>query len=305
MRTSRYTIYVDLPGNDSQVLLVHGYNGASDLVSRRVGTYLRCLEDGEPPKPLFGDWQSEHCTERKAPVLNQETVEILKRRGYLTHLTREEEERLLTHVADTIHTQRIANTPPAYTIVPTYNCNLICSYCFQNDMRTDTGTHGMLTVMTRQMADRIFQSIQNLEVDKKPPMPFQRHFTLFGGEPLLPATRDINQYLIEKAFAMGDSSFTAITNGTYLDTYRDLLGPRAISRLQITLDGPKAVHDKRRSFKDGTGSFDRIALNIGMALELGIRVSLRINVDTGNINSLPALAKEIVARGWNRMVVSD
>jgi uncharacterized protein len=34
LRTSSYTIYVDLPGDASQVLLVHGYTGAYDRVSR-------------------------------------------------------------------------------------------------------------------------------------------------------------------------------------------------------------------------------------------------------------------------------
>ncbi len=299
MRTSRYTIYVDLPGNDSQILLVHGYNGAYDLVSRRVGTYLHRLEDGEPPKPLFGDWKPEHYTEGEVPKLNQETMKILERRGYLTHLTAEEEERLLMYVADTIHIQRVANTHPAYTIVPTYNCNLSCSYCFQNEMRSDTETPAMLTIMSRKMADRIFESIRGIEAGSKHPMPSQRHFSLFGGEPLLPATRDINKYLLEKAFVMGESSFTAITNGTYLHKYRDMLGPRAISKIQITLDGSKSVHDKRRSFRDGTGSFDRIVDNIKMALDLGVRVSVRINVDAGNVNNLPVLAKEITEYGWN------
>ncbi|HSG40010.1 MAG TPA: hypothetical protein VLE27_10265, partial [Thermoanaerobaculia bacterium] len=36
LRTSSYTIFVDLQGNDQDVLLVHGYTGAYDRVSRRV-----------------------------------------------------------------------------------------------------------------------------------------------------------------------------------------------------------------------------------------------------------------------------
>ena len=59
LRTSSYTIYVDLPGNDEEMLLVQTYTGAFDRVSRRVATYVRSLEAGRPPKPLYGDWTPE------------------------------------------------------------------------------------------------------------------------------------------------------------------------------------------------------------------------------------------------------
>ena len=50
LRTSSYTIYVDLPGNADELLLVHSYTGAFDKVSRKVATYVRSLEQGRPPK---------------------------------------------------------------------------------------------------------------------------------------------------------------------------------------------------------------------------------------------------------------
>jgi len=83
-RTSSYVIYVDIPENDDNILLVHGYNGTYDKVSRAVATYLRSLEltrskgayaetpsSGGPPEGL---------------------IAILRQRGYLTTLTIEEEE---------------------------------------------------------------------------------------------------------------------------------------------------------------------------------------------------------------------
>lgn len=59
LRTSSYTIYVDLPEDKEQMLLVHGYTGAYDKVSQRVATYLRSLEVKHPPKPLYGVWSPE------------------------------------------------------------------------------------------------------------------------------------------------------------------------------------------------------------------------------------------------------
>ena len=59
LRASSYNIYVDLPDNPEEMLLVHGYWGAYDKVSRRVATYVRSLEVGRPPRPLYGTWSPE------------------------------------------------------------------------------------------------------------------------------------------------------------------------------------------------------------------------------------------------------
>ena len=55
LRTSNYTIYVELPGDADQMLLVHGYTGAYDRVSRGVVAYLRSLEKAAA-RPLHGSW---------------------------------------------------------------------------------------------------------------------------------------------------------------------------------------------------------------------------------------------------------
>lgn len=55
LRTSSYIIYVDVPHNDQDLLLVHGYTGTFDKVSKRVGTFVRTLEGGRAPKALRGD----------------------------------------------------------------------------------------------------------------------------------------------------------------------------------------------------------------------------------------------------------
>ena len=59
LRASSYTIYVDLPNNSHEMLLVHGYTGAFDRVSGTVATYLRSLELKRPIRPLYGQWTPE------------------------------------------------------------------------------------------------------------------------------------------------------------------------------------------------------------------------------------------------------
>src|SRR5437660_1150055 len=56
LRASSYIIFVDLPEEREKMLLVHGYSGAYDLVSRKVATFIRSLEVGKTPRPLYGAW---------------------------------------------------------------------------------------------------------------------------------------------------------------------------------------------------------------------------------------------------------
>lgn len=299
LRASSYVVYVDLPGNQSEMLLVHSYTGAYDKVSRRVATYLRALESRHAPKPLYGDWSPEPKIDGAVPAPSDESVALLKKRGYLTPMTPDEEEAFFTNVTSTFH-QRAVHRAPGYILMPTYQCNLRCAYCFQDHMRTDPAYHHLLRTMDRAMVDRIFRGMERIEAAHGIPAGAEvmRNITLFGGEPLLRESRPIVEYILDKAFGSGKASVMAITNATDLDAYEDLLGPDKISFLQVTLDGPPEEHDKRRIYEDGSGSFERIARNVTMALARGTRVSMRMNIDRANIAHLPALADEFVAHGW-------
>jgi uncharacterized protein len=301
LRASSYNIYVDLPDNPEEMLLVHGYSGAYDKVSRRVATYVRSLEAGRPPKPLFGEWRPEAPIAGEVIPPADETIAVLKRRGYLTEMTIEAEQAFFSTMATTMH-QYATQGMPSYIFMPTYNCNLRCSYCFQDHMRTDPRFHRLLRPMQRSMVDRLFTAMRHIETHHGVPKdaPRRRQIGLFGGEPLLESNRPIVEYIVHKALEFGETRFWSVTNGTDLHMYRDLLGPSVISRLQVTLDGPPREHDKRRIYANGQGSFERIARNITMALDLGVQVSVRLNIDRNNIRQVPALADEIMARGWDR-----
>src|SRR5262245_894985 len=103
MRTSSYTIYVDLPGNAEEMLLVHTYTGAFDRVSRQVATYVRSLEIGRPPKPLYGDWTPEAPVEGEITPPSEAAIAVLQRRGYLTSLSPQQEEDLFAGYVEKMH----------------------------------------------------------------------------------------------------------------------------------------------------------------------------------------------------------
>ncbi|MEM8930578.1 MAG: radical SAM protein [Acidobacteriota bacterium] len=299
LRTSSYTIYVDLPDQRDEMLLVHGYTGAWDRVSRRVANYLRGLEVRRPPKPLYGVWSSEPDRPEEVETPPDDTLSLLENRGYLTRLDPKQEETLFGRLAVRLHARAQARTP-SYVFMPTYDCNLRCSYCFQDHMRTDGAFRHLLHTMSAEMVDRLFAAVPEIESlhGLEPDPERRREIGFFGGEPLLARHRDVVERIMRRARELGDADFWAVSNATELDAYADLLGPGDLGRIQITLDGTAAEHDLRRIYADGSGSYERIARNIDLALDRGVVVSVRLNIDRQNIELLPAVAEEFIARGW-------
>jgi uncharacterized protein len=302
LRASGYTIYVALPDNEDEMLLVHGYTGAFDKVSRAVAQYIRSLESGPPPKPLYGEWLTEPALDDTPPwpAPSAHTIERLRKRGYLTTMTAQEEEGYLARLVKKMH-QRDVTAMPSYLFMPTYNCNLRCSYCFQDHMRTKPEFRHLLRRMTPDTVDRIFAGMREIEREHgyDPDAPLMRRIGFFGGEPLLADNREIVGYIMDRARAAGRTSFWAVSNATELDAYEDILGPNDIAYIQVTLDGPAAEHDKRRIYADGSGSFDRIARNVDLCLARGVEIHIRMNIDRNNIDQVPVLAEQIIERGWD------
>lgn len=280
------------------MLLVHGFSGAYDKVSKEVAGFIRSLEGSHKHKPLFGEWTEQSIDAGFSSDITENLMELLLKRGYLTELTANEEHEQFKSIANAVHK---AGLRPEYIFMPTYDCNLRCAYCFQDHMRTDESNRHLLKRMTTSTVDQIFDAIPRIEqhCGVSDSQSYPRDIGFFGGEPFLRSNYEIVRRIIEMAKALGEASFWAISNATELDTYEDLLGPELISRLQVTLDGPQDEHDIRRIYTDGSGSFNIIASNISMALERGVAVGIRINLDRNNLSRVPRLCQQIVSLGWS------
>ena len=87
----------------------------------------------------------------------------------------------------------------------------------------------------------------------------------FGGEPLMnfPLIQPVVVYATERAAKRGrEVKFSMTTNGSRL-TKRiiDFIKEQKISPL-ISFDGPPEVQDRQRPFKNGRGSYNRVAANV-------------------------------------------
>ena len=177
-----------------------------------------------------------------------------------------------------------------FLIYPTFQCNFYCIYCYQKDK--------ILTkkVISRQYVDRAFGAIDRIRGSSQvTPLIY-----LFGGEPLLKGRRheDIIRYILSESRARKFRT-GIISNGSNLKDYSGLLKSYGVEFVQVTLDGPRHFHDKRRIYVNGKGSFDDIVEGIEHIRD-DVRIMVRINLDSQNIDSFPEIADVCGDYGWFR-----
>lgn len=119
----------------------------------------------------------------------------------------------------------------------------------------------------------------------------------YGGEPL------VNFPSVERlstAFRTMNIEYSAkmVTNG-YLLTHEvaEKTEPFAIRNIQITLDGPEPVHDKRRMLLGGQPTYRKIMDNLKYLLEVNktITIDIRTNVDRRNMDEYNTFYKQFKA----------
>ncbi|MFI1212579.1 radical SAM protein [Streptomyces sp. NPDC020802] len=188
---------------------------------------------------------------------------------------------------------------PHLTIAPTMDCNFGCDYCFESHVRgamSDQVQAGLVDFAGALLAS----------AGEEPDL----SVTWFGGEPLM--AMSVISRLSELFLALVDSgqakSYVAdiITNGHGLSaTVLERLRRADVRQIQVTIDGPKSIHDSRRYLKaSGGGSFDRIVENLRRAVE-HFRVVVRVNVDRTNADTIEELFLQLDRTGLLPAVLVD
>jgi len=271
MHVSKYIIYQDL--DEDHALIASSLTGAIDLLDPRGKAAWLAL--------------SAH---NKADGLDKKFMARLRKRGYIYNST-EEEAKLFNELATAFRSSQL-NYPLRFAICPTYQCNLACKYCYEGELpQVSTLTLGERDV------EALFRSIDCVSSSRSE----QKAGTeLTGGEPLLPRNRTLIEQIFIEASKRGHS-IGVVSNGVCLAShFADLFlsYSKSISFVQVTLDGPREIHDSRRPFKGGQGTFEAISTTIDFLLEHELPVRLRINIDAQNIPYLSELFAFIRSKGW-------
>jgi uncharacterized protein len=259
-RISSYVIPIEVTSD--KYMLLHGYSGAIDIIEKHVWDMLKNRNFND----RFDD---------------NELLEYLAKRNYITQLTKEEEYNYVMRLAAALH-KRDTLFSASYTLIVTYDCNFRCPYCFELKTMTEELRE---STMTRDVVDKVFAIIDKIQAKK---LRKANRVALFGGEPLLAKNYGIVSYIVEKGIERG-LKFNAITNGYDLKYYKDLLSPDKIYHLQITIDGMEEMHNKMRPHCMCYPTFQTIISNIGMALSMDVAVTVRFNADKNNVVQLRSL----------------
>ena len=169
-------------------------------------------------------------------------------------------------------------------LLPTEKCNFRCTYCYED-------------FAVGKMAPATVQGIKRLLQRRIPDL---RYLSIdwFGGEPLLASEiiHDVGQHVCELAHGRSDLRFdSGVTTNGHLLTM-DMVGRLhavGVRNYQISLDGPRELHDQTRKQANGRGSFDRIWHHLAAIQHsaLEVNVLLRIHLTPRNLSAMePFLA---------------
>ncbi len=257
-----------IPIKENEIFMLNLINAAADIVDTTVYKKIK---------------------DNKFDELNSEIISLMKERKYLFD-SEDYYKKFISEVDKKIERLEKSATPN-FLVVPSYACNLHCIYCYEQTYMIK----GTTDIDPLKMVDLQFERIDKIMKEYHEKNDIQENedirITIMGGEPLLRCNVKTIEYIFEQT-KKRNYSLDIVSNGVDLNYFIDIFNKYkdTLKHIQITVDGVKEIHDKRRIFHSGKGSFDLIMNNIKLALENDVTIVLRVNVDGTNINELPELA---------------
>lgn len=173
-------------------------------------------------------------------------------------------------------------------LMPTEACNFRCVYCYETFQQKRM--HPGVVIGVKRLLERRAAGLRSLGL------------SWFGGEPLLAA--DVIEDVMGHVAALR-GSVPGLSVESDITTNASLLDPERAARLldlgvtkyQISFDGPREWHDRKRVRPGGLGTFDRIWENMKALRDLKrqFRVTVRLHVDRENESALPEFLDALAA----------
>jgi len=164
--------------------------------------------------------------------------------------------------------QRKYNTTVAgITINTGLVCNCRCVYCYEGQ------EHSSASVLTPEKADDIIAFIK----DKFPPNT-KLNLAFLGGEPLI-CFDEIKRIYYELKSVFEHISSSVITNGILINEDIALFLKETKASIQVSIDGLKHHHDKKRIDASGSGTYDKVVAGVKILQGAGVSIGVRTHVD--------------------------
>lgn len=268
MYFSKYNIILPFSEEQNKFAIINALSGSFDIASKEEVDKLYGIKEGKEIKDI-------------------DFLDYVIERGYVYEEKEFEDFRLKQSYKE--FNEIMEESPTQVLLVPTYGCNFSCIYCYER------GIPGKKELISKEAVDAFFEDMAiRLKNEKIKP-----YITLFGGEPFIdtPIQKEIMSYIINKSREL-NYEIAAVTNGYNIVEYIDILEKGLIREIQVTIDGPKDVHNSRRKLLGGGDSFEKILKGIDMLVSRDIPVNLRVVVDWDNAEYLPQLADILDKKGY-------
>lgn len=266
MKVSQYNIFFKYKNN---YLLANTFTGAVFTISDNIKEALK----------------SNNFT-----TLSKNDIEIYKKTGILIN----DDVNEYNIYQYSVNRESYNNTVLSLTILLTRNCNFKCIYCFEGQKK-ETKT------MNESTKKSILFFIENVLLQNKNIKIVS--ITLFGGEPLLGFCKNYEWLESIKLLCTRNKKkfeTIVITNGSlFTNKILDELHKLNCKSIQITLDGIEDIHNKRRTYINGKGSFNDVINGIKSVVQYKKLNNpiIRINIDKTNLNQTKELLKYISEHG--------
>ena len=272
MKASKYNFFYEFPEDMEKLIAYNARTNALALIEKE--NYIKY----------------QNFVDKSIAIDDEKLIEDLKKGQFLIDDELDELELLkynmLSSKFDTRHL--------GLTIAPTMNCNFDCIYCYEKNERQNV-------TMPKDVQDKIVEFVkqQTKYVESI-------NIGWYGGEPLLAfdVVKDISERVMDicKEKDIMYSSFI-VTNGYKLNKeIAEELKKLNMEFMQITLDGPEDIHNKRRPLKGGQGTFRKILENMSELVDILPDISLRINVDKENVERVDEILEELDKFGLKNKV---
>lgn len=173
-----------------------------------------------------------------------------------------------------------------FTIVTTTGCNARCAYCFEKGTKPVN--------MTMETAEKVAQYIITHRGEHE-----EVQIDWFGGEPLY--NFKVMDRICSRLIEHGVKFFSHITTNGYLFSEKTVEKAVQLWHLKIahiTLDGTEHNYNRIKGYihRNDQSPFQRVLTNIGLLLNAGIKVKVRLHVSKDNVEDIEELMNVLADR---------
>lgn len=265
---------------DKEVLKVLGAAKASSDDQLRLAAYV-ISHRFEEQQLLYNVLTGELLALGEGEIQEEETRRHLIRARFLLKANTDDYkfQQQVRSLYTLIHRKKASIT--GYTILTTTDCNARCFYCFEKNR-----SH---IPMSEETAKKVVEYIASHHGEEKVKIRW------FGGEPLY--NKGIIDFICQSLAKRGIAFASSMVSNGYLFNEKTVTVAKEkwlLQEVQITLDGTEAIYNRSKAYiyKEGS-AYQHVKKNIGLLLDAGIHVVIRLNLDRHNSDDLFALVDEL------------